>query len=197
MAHTTLTYAWKQRRAEARIYRPQRIRLLLISSAPTDEDHHFYSPAPPQEDALFSAVGEVPFETAPRGTDRAPWLKQLRRRGVFLVEAKPNGPLTPTERLDKFVPWLVLTCQEIEPEHIILLHAAVYDAAYAALRAANLPVVKERIPEPVRGRATEFRRRLRAAIVRVGLERIIRPLAPAPRRPTRAGTSAAGEHARA
>lgn len=45
---------------------------------------------------------------------------------------------------------------ELEPEHIILIKATVYDAAYPALAAAGLSVSDVRILFPSSGRQNEF-----------------------------------------
>jgi hypothetical protein len=57
----------------------------------------------------------------------------------------------------------------------------VFDAAQRALAKAGLPVVDVRVPAPSDGQEVEFRQALRQALVRAGLEKLIRPRSAAKR----------------
>lgn len=54
------------------------------------------------------------------------------------------------------MPDLVRRVRELQPERIVLIKATVYDAAYAALAAAGLPVSSVRVPFPGSGRQKQF-----------------------------------------
>lgn len=178
--------AWDRRKLAVRRWRPARVRLLLVAEAPESDDRHFYFERAAESDALFPEVAEVLFEARPdAAADRTPWLKELKRRGVFLVELKPSAPVKPNESLAGYVPWLSLAIEELSPEHLVIVGPAVHAVAAKALRAAGLPLVDARIPSPAAGREVEFRQAFRAAIVRAELEKLIRPL-PAPRAPRKA-----------
>jgi hypothetical protein len=170
--------AWNRRTAAARTYQPKRIRLLLLAESPPSDDRYFYFEDARAADDLFEEVAGVLFEEKPRG-DKTPYLKELRRRGVFLVELKPDAPRD-GEPLGPYVGPLLLNLDVLAPESIILIDADVYDAGYAALRKAGRPVVDMRVPFPSADRSVEFRRTFRQALVRAGLEKLIRPLPPRP-----------------
>lgn len=146
----------RRRAAAAEQYRPGKVRLLLVAQAPpSDDDRYFYFPDVTQHDWLFRAVvrGILPDAELTRA-NKASLLAQLRDRGVFLIDLKPDpvdgSPLSP------YVPALLDRIVELEPERIILIKADVYDAAYPALAAAGLPVSKVRVPFPSSGRQREF-----------------------------------------
>jgi hypothetical protein len=169
----------KRRRAAAAAYRPNRVRLLLISdSPPADPARYFYFDGG-DDDPLFHAVATVLFEESPVGV-RAPWLKELRRRGVFSIELKPDAARR-DEPLAPYVAPLLLNLDPLAPEAIVLVGADVFDAAQRALAKAGLPVVDVRVPAPSDGQEVEFRQALRQALVRAGLEKLIRPRSAAKR----------------
>src|SRR5438552_1848892 len=102
--------AWNRRREAARKYRPNRIRLLLVAESPPQaEDRYFYFEDVRAADHLFEAVCEVLFEDKPRG-DKIPYLKELRRRGIFLVELKPDAPRH-GEKLAEYLPPFLLNLE--------------------------------------------------------------------------------------
>jgi len=167
--------AWNRRRQAADAYRPKAIRLLLIAAGPPEESsHYFYFVGDDAGEPLLREVCEVLFE-GPPPLDRTARLKELRRRGVFLVDLRPDAPLGDAKPSD-YADWLVLRLEELRPEHVVLVHPAAYDAAYRKLTAAKWPVSDVRVPFPAAGREADFRRELRTALVREGLEKLIRPL---------------------
>src|SRR5436189_5868257 len=94
--------AWARRRVAERKYKPNRIRLLLVAeSPPADEGRYFYFEDAPALDELFEEVCGVLFEEKP-GPDQATALKELRRRGVFVVDLKPDAPRR-SEKLEPYV----------------------------------------------------------------------------------------------
>lgn len=169
--------SWTRRKIAAREYQPKRIRLLLVAEAPPSDDRYFYFEDVKTADYLFEEVCVVLFEEKPRH-NKAPYLKELRRRGVFLIDLKPDAPRE-AEPLGPYVPPLLLNIDTLAPEHIILIKVDVYKAAYAAMKKAGLPVVDARIPFPATGQQVSFRQEFRQALVRAGLEKLIRPLVPA------------------
>jgi hypothetical protein len=167
--------AWNRRKEAARKYQPKRVRLLLVAeSPPPDLERYFYFEDGKSVDELFEEVCFVLFEGQP-GDDKVPYLKELRRRGVFLVDAKPDAPRK-GEPLGPFVGPLLLNLDAYAPEHVVLLTADVYAAAYAPMKEAGLPVVDVRVPFSATEERVDFRQKLRQALVRAGLEKLIRPL---------------------
>jgi hypothetical protein len=166
---------WNRRRVAASRYRPNRVRLLLIAeSPPADAARYFYFDDVTEADDLFEQVAGVMFEEQPTHR-KEPFLRELRRRGVYLIDLKPDAPRH-GEPLAPYVAPLVLNIGPLAPEAIVLITADVYDAAYRELKKAGLPVVDVRIPWPATGHEVEFRQRFRQAVVRGGLEKLIRPL---------------------
>jgi hypothetical protein len=163
--------AWTRRTTAASAWRPKRIRLLIVAEAPADDERYVYFEKG-AADLLFAALAEVFFE-APATGDREPYLKELRRRGVFVIEAKPDAPRR-GEPLAPYVGPLLLNVETLGAEAIVLVSADVHGAAFAAMKKAGLPVVDVRVPGPEH--ALEFRQKLRQALVRAGLEKLIRPL---------------------
>jgi hypothetical protein len=180
----------RARRATAAAkYQPKRMRLLIAAeSPPENEATYFYFEDPAARDELFSEITEVLFE-ASSGTEKVSYLKELRRRGVFVVELKPDAPRH-DEPLGPYVPPFLINAGTLAPEHIILVGPAVYDAAYGAMEKAGLPVVDVRVPTPSSGREVTFRQSFRQALVRADLEKMIRPLGPKPKKPKREKTDA-------
>lgn len=108
-----------------------------------------------QHDWLFRAVVRALLPNAElTRSNKASLLAELRDRGVFLIDLKPD-PVDGSD-LSPHVPALLARIAELEPERIILIKADVYDAAYGALDAAGLPVSKVRVPFPSSGRQREF-----------------------------------------
>jgi hypothetical protein len=166
--------AWTRRRTAARKYQPNRIRLLLVAeSPPPDEAGYFYFEDGASSDALFEELCGVLFEEKPG--DRISALKELRRRGVYVTELKPDAPRA-GESLSPYVMPFLLNLEPLAPERIVLVGADVYGALHPALAKAKLPVVDIPIPSPTTRDPVEFRQKLRQALVRADLERLIRPL---------------------
>jgi hypothetical protein len=165
---------WNRRRRAAERYRPKRIRLLLIAEAPpTALDHYFYFAPTTDDDEPFRSLCDVLFEE-PSALEKPALLKELRRRGVFLVDLRPDAPLGDA-KLDPYVDWLLLRLEELHPEAIVLIGTATYEAAQRRLAAAMWPVSDVRVPSPSADEVG-FRRELRTALVRAGLEKLIRPM---------------------
>jgi hypothetical protein len=92
--------------------------------------------------------------TEPTRARKAAMLADLRDRGVFLIDLKPD-PVDGTQLADH-VPNLIRRVKKLAPEKVILIKATVHDAAYQLLREAGLPVSDERIPFPGRGQQRRF-----------------------------------------
>ena len=166
--------AWLRRQAAARAHQPKKIRLLILGEAPLADERWFYLPGP--MDPLFAEVCTVLLEEPPVG-EKEPYLKELKRRGVFYADLKPDAPRK-DEPLAAYVPPLLINLDILSPEQVILVGTEVHQAAYRPLAKAHFPVVDVRVPAPEH--PVEFRQKLRQAIVRAGLEKLIRPR-PAPR----------------
>ena len=167
--------AWSRRREAARKYRPNRIKLLLVAESPGgDGERYFYFETPKSADSLFDELCAVLFEQPP--PDKVTALKELRRRGIFLVELKPDGPRQDAEPLLPYVPPFLINLDTLGPEQIVLVGADAYRAAFPLIEKADRPVVDVLVPYPAEGNEAEFRRTLRQALVHAKLEKLIRPL---------------------
>jgi hypothetical protein len=149
----------KDRHDAAENYRPPQVRILLVAETPPvekppDPPRYFYFTDVTKHDGLFRAVVKAILHVNPDRTLKADLLSGLRGEGVFLIDLKPY----PLDRrpLHDFVSALIERCKALQPEKIILIKADVYDAAFAALRAAGCPVVEQRIPFPGSGHQREF-----------------------------------------
>ncbi|WP_234787337.1 hypothetical protein [Mycolicibacter sinensis] len=147
----------QRRAAAAERYRPETVRLLLVAQAPpAADDRYFYFPDVATQDTLFRSVARIILpHTAPTRSNKASLLEQLRDRGVFLIDLKPD-PVDGTV-LSPYVPELLARIAELAPERIILIKADVYDEAYPALARAGLPVSSVRVPFPAFGQQSAFK----------------------------------------
>lgn len=177
---------WERRKVTAAKYRPKTVKLLLVTSAPPAEGDFYDEDA--AFDPLFEDLAQVLFEEPPVPGVRAPYLEELKRRGVFLVELKPDAPREPGESLAAYADWLPTRLDVLEPAHILLVDAATHDAALEKLEKAGLPVETTRIGFGS-GDRKDARGRLRTALVRAGLEKMIRELPPKARERVEASRS--------
>jgi len=156
-------------------YRPKHIKLLLVAESPPSEDErYFYAEDTAGDEPLFAEIAKVLFEGEPAG-EKAPYLKELRRRGVFVTELKPDAPRA-GEPLGPYVPPFLINVETLAPDHIVLIGAGVHAAALAALQKAGLPVVDVKVPLAPSGEQAAFRQAFRQALVRAQQEKLIRPL---------------------
>lgn len=167
MATPAANQAWTRRKQAARAFQPKRVRLLLVAEAPPGDGRYFYF-----EDAtddLFAEVCRVLFESDPP-RNAGPWLHELRRRGVCVMELRPDAP-SDGRPLAPYVGPLLINAETLAPEHVVLIGGAVFDAVHAKMQ-SSLPVVDVKVPWPD---GVEFRQKLRQALVRAGLEKLIKP----------------------
>lgn len=160
MPDENLREALARRREAARKLQPKRIRLLLIAEAPPPAPAPYFYSAEPGADPLFEGVCEVMFEEKPDPAKRPVYLAALRRRGVFTVELDPEGKGEEGRDADRAA-WLVIRCQELDPEKIVCIGSRVQAAAQRALEKAKLPVVTPSPPDPAKD-PVGFRRELGA-----------------------------------
>src|SRR2546427_13296960 len=97
-----------------------------------------------------------------------------------MVELKPSAPWVAGDRFADYVPWLVLTCEQLAPEHVALVGTEVYGAARGPLVKARVPIIPVKMPYPDGSRQAEFRRLFRTALVKADLEKLIRAAAASP-----------------
>lgn len=147
--------ARRRREQAAALYRPADVRLLLVAEAPPSApDRYFYFEDVREHDSLFRYVARGITGEDPTRSGKAELLTQLGKRGVFLIDLKPDpvdgSPLEPE------VDGLIERIRELRPDRIILIKASVYDAAFDRLQAAGLPVVDERVPFPGSGQQRRF-----------------------------------------
>ena len=146
----------EERAMAASKYKPKRVRLLLVAEAPPGaDDRYFYFEDVREQDSLFREVTKAIVGETPTRHNKPEFLSRLMRKGVFLVDLKLD-PVDGTE-LESYVPDLITRCRELKPDKIILIKVTVFDAAYAPLRDAGLPVIDKRLPFPGSGRQKEFR----------------------------------------
>jgi hypothetical protein len=159
-----LAKAARLRRETAALrYKPETIKLLLVAEAPPASLHrYFYFDDVREQDSLFRYVCRGVLRKEPNRQLKGTLREDLRNRGVYLIDLKEE-PVDGTP-LDRFVPGLVERCGNLNPQKIILIKAAVFDAAYAALLAAGRPVSSVRVPFPGSGRQREFEAAFRQAL---------------------------------
>jgi hypothetical protein len=160
------------RRAAAHKYRPARVDLLLVAEAPPcDTDRYFYFERVDRHDWLFRYVWEGLTGEKPERDRKPEHLAALRDAGVYLIDLHENNVSQPSPaQLCPQVSGLIERCRELAPRHIILIKSSVYDAAYAALADAGLPVIDERIPFPASGQQRKFLESFRGACAGAGIK---------------------------
>ena len=105
-------------------------------------------------------------------TRRRTAAQQYRPKRIRLLLVAESPP----ERLQPYVAPFMVNLDTLAPERIILVKVDVYDVLRPAMKQAGSPVVEVRIPFPSSGQQVEFRQKFRQALVRAGLEKLIRPL---------------------
>jgi hypothetical protein len=144
-----------RRELAARQYKPGTVDLLLVAEAPPSAlDRYFYFPDVREQDGLFRYVCRALLDREPTREGKADLLAELRDRGVFLIDLQQD-PRDGTP-LSAFVPELVELCESLDPGWIVLIKATVFDAAYASLVEAGLPVSSVRVPFPGSGQQKRF-----------------------------------------
>ncbi len=147
--------ASERRRAAARRYRPDEVRLLLVADSPPRAlDRYFYFEDVATQDSLFRYVVRAVLGVEPDRRLKASHLQSLRDAGVYVIDLRPEPD--DSRRSGSFVPDLIATVRALDPACVILIKATVYDAAYRSLNEAGVPVAPHRIPFPGSGRQTEF-----------------------------------------
>jgi hypothetical protein len=146
----------RRRRARAAIkYKPDQVKLLLVAEAPPAAlDRYFYFEDVRTQDSLFRYVARSIVGVEPTRENKRELLERLRDRGVFLIDLSED-PVDGSP-LSNSVADLVRRAQRLKPDKIVLIKASVYDAAFAALLEAGLPVVDERVPFPGSGQQRRF-----------------------------------------
>ena len=163
----TLARLWGMDRASAaEKYRPKKIDLSLVAETPPKElDRYFYFESVESHDWLFRHVFEVLFSVIPNRSAKTSWLNELKKRGIFLIDLKPD-PLDKSNLKDH-VDDLVRRCKELRPRRIILIKATVYKTAYEHLFKAGLPVIDQQVNFPSTGQQNKFREQFAKALAAV------------------------------
>lgn len=153
-SHMTL----QKRRAAAKKFRPETVRLLLVAEAPPcDTERYFYFERVDRHDWLFRYVWEGLTGEKPVRETKTEHLRTLRDAGVFMIDLHEENISEPTlTELRACVPDLVERCRALKPSAIVLIKSVVYDAAYEALRDDGLPVIDARMPFPASGQQRKF-----------------------------------------
>jgi hypothetical protein len=154
----------RQEREEAsKKFRPAKVELLLVAEAPPkDPGRYFYFPNVTKHDGLFRGVVRALLGEEPTRDNKRELLNKLRDQGVYLIDLKFD-PVDGSS-LAECVPDLVQRSLVLKPKKVVLIKVTVYDAAFACLREAGLPVVDERIPFPGSGHQREFEAAFRRAM---------------------------------
>lgn len=160
----------KRRQAAAATYRPSAIELLIVAEAPPCAlDRYFYFEDVNQHDWLFRYVYEGLYFEKPSREDKARHLQRLCADGVFLIDLHEGNVSSPDRAtLEACTPDLITRCKAAAARRIVLVKSSVYDAAFATLHSAKLPVIDARIPFPTSGQQRKFLVGFRAAIQAAG-----------------------------
>ena len=113
-------------------------------------------------DWLFKAVVKALFGESPAQGDKLYWLQELKRSGVYLIDASEDP--VESSNISGKVPELVRRVRRLKPRCVMLIKATVHDQAFAALRDGGLPVVDVRIPFPSAGQQLRFQRSFRKGL---------------------------------
>lgn len=166
-----------------RQWQPDPVRLLLIGeSAPSDAGdpsarRFFYADSLSSRDSLFRAVVEAVLDEPhldSQTATKAPWLAQLRDRGVFLIDVVPypvNGMDSAERRRVRraSVPGCVERAAALNPEGIIVCHKPSFELLRQPLHAAGLPLLHDTaIPFPLGNWRRDFVQGFRAAYRKLG-----------------------------
>jgi hypothetical protein len=159
-------------------HRPDDIQLLLIGESAPDpglaEPRFFYAPTLTAADNLFRgvvlALYDHRFPLGSAGLSKAPWLDQLERDGVFLIDLVPypvnsrrSGERAKARR--DAVPDAVKLAKDLSPKGIIICHDPTFRAMAPSLLAADLPVLHDSpIPFPLGNKRAEFAAAVRTAL---------------------------------
>ena len=153
---TGVEQARRRRRDAAGRWRPEHVDLLLVVEAPPSAlDRYFYFEDVRAHDSLFRFVVEGALGERPT-RDKAPYLDALRERGIFLIDLAVDPFDDGRTAIPAAVPGLARRINAIEPREVLLIGARVYDAAFATLSRAGLPVVDLRLPYPGSGQQRRF-----------------------------------------
>ncbi len=147
--------ARRRRDRASRKHRPAEVKLLLVAEAPPAAlDRYFYFEDVRIQDSLFRYVVRAILKRDPTRETKREDLAALRDRGVFLLDLKQEP--RDDSPLASEVPGLIRRVKRLAPRKVILIKTTVYDAAFADLRDAGLPVVDERVPFPGSGQQRRF-----------------------------------------
>jgi hypothetical protein len=145
----------------ARVFRPDKVRLLLIAEAPPSAlDRYFYFPIVPRQDSLFREVARALLSVEPTRENKRQLLERLKGEGVFLIDAVPE-PMAGQNRID--IGRLIGRVRRLEPTKVIVVKTSVFDRIFEPLRDAGIPVVPIRIPFPGSGQQIRFRQAFKLA----------------------------------
>lgn len=172
-AHLNSSKLLRERQAAAAKYKPDRIELLLVAEAPPcAPDRYFYFEHVDQHDWLFRYVWEGLMGTKPDRAQKAEQLAELRHMGIFMIDLHEESISRPSlADLRPKVAGLLDRCRALKPRRIVLIKSSVYDAAFEPLRAADLPVIDERIPFPASGQQKKFLNSFQRAAAIAGFTR--------------------------
>jgi hypothetical protein len=160
-------------------WKPDRVRVLLVAeSAPEPvaaDRRFFYAPTITSADNLFRGVVEAMYHQSPgrAGEPKAPWLRQLRNDGVYLVDVCPHpvNHLASRERrlaIREHAPALVAEAAALEPAGVIVCHGPTFTATAQPLRHAGLNLLhKHPIPFPLGNWRARFALEVSDALARL------------------------------
>ncbi len=167
------------RRNTSLYYKPEKVKVLFIAEAPPcAEERYFYFGDVFEKDSLWVELTKALYRnefgktsTSAERKRKGSWLQRFCEDGYYLIDAveTPVQPGEGTRLIRDNMNRLTNVIKIINPNHIILIKATVYDILYNHLRRANLPVVNKRIPFPAAGRQGEFHEAMRRALDEIGM----------------------------
>jgi hypothetical protein len=147
--------ARRRRDRAARKYQPADIKLLLVAEAPPAAlDRYFYFEDVVTQGSLFRYVSRLILGVEPTRSAKGELLRQLRDRGVFLIDLSRDprqGPASADQ-----VPALLQRIRRLKPERIIVIKTSAFDLVRTPMLDAGLPLVDERVPFPGSGQQRRF-----------------------------------------
>jgi hypothetical protein len=147
--------ARRRRREAAARYRPAMVDTALVVEAPPSAlDRYFYFEDVDGHDSLFRHVVRAVLGEEP-SRDKVPSLDALREHGVAMLELSED-PFSDASVLPALVPGLIRRLGALRPRRVVLIGVRTYDAAYARLVSAGVPVVDARLPYPGSGQQRRF-----------------------------------------
>ncbi|WP_375384045.1 hypothetical protein [uncultured Microbacterium sp.] len=161
-------------------WKPDRVRLLMIAESAPDSGgdvsarRFFYDERLTGDDSLFREVVKVLYDSPSLASgpgQKVPWLAQLQRDGVYLIDlaSRPvnyDDPQARAGALKANIDKTIQVAEALQPNGIVLIKKNVFELLAEPLRRLALPVLHEQfITFPGSGQQKRFRQSFATAIV--------------------------------